>query len=68
MNNASRLRKLYRKTQNEISDIIGYAKPLYAAFEHGKLPLPEKNLQKLADFYNVSVDYLVADIEFKTEW
>ncbi len=61
MNNAKKLRKYYKKTQDEISDIIEYAKPLYAAFELGKIPLPDDKLQKLADYFNVSVDYLTKD-------
>ena len=40
MNNAQKLRKLYKKTQNDIADIISYPKPLYAAFELNKLKLP----------------------------
>ena len=58
MNNAQRLRKLYKKTQDEISDIIKYPKPLYAAFELGRMQLPREKLSELASFYNVTVDYL----------
>lgn len=58
MNNAQRLRKLYKKTQDEISDIIKYPKPLYAAFELGRMQLPSEKLSELASFYNVTVDYL----------
>ena len=58
MNNAQKLRKLYRKTQSEISDIIDYPKPLYAAFELEKLALPESKLTKLSEYYNVPVSYL----------
>ena len=59
MNNAQKLRKLYRKTQNDISDIINYPKPLYAAFELERMALPPKKLEVLSQYYNVSVDYLL---------
>ncbi len=59
MNNAQKLRKLYRKTQNDISDIIDYPKPLYAAFEQERLELPESKLAALSEYYNVSVEYLL---------
>ena len=59
MNNVLKLRKLYKKTQDEISDVIDYPKPLYAAFEHGRFKLPKDKLVKLAKFYNVSFDYLI---------
>ena len=60
MNNAQKLRKLYKKTQNDISDIINYPKPLYAAFEQDKIKLPENKLIMLSRYYNVSVDYLIS--------
>ena len=59
MNNAQKMRKLYKKTQDEISDVIRYPKPLYAAFELGKMRLPKSKLILLAEYYNVSFDYLV---------
>lgn len=59
MNNAQKMRKLYKKTQDEISDVIDYAKPLYAAFELGKFKLPKSKLVLLAKYYNVSFDYLI---------
>lgn len=68
MNNAQKLRKLYKKTQSEISEIIEFAKPLYAAFEHEKLRLPEDKLRMLAQYYNVSIDYLVEGMHFNAVW
>ena len=61
MNNAQKLRKLYKKTQNDIADIIKYPKPLYAAFELNKMSLPENKLIMLSRYYNVTVDYLLSD-------
>ncbi len=59
MNNAKRLRKLYKLTQNEIADVIDYAKPLYAAFELEKLPMPKDKLEQLSKYYNVSFEYII---------
>lgn len=65
MNNAQKLRKLYKKTQNDIADIIDYPKPLYAAFELDKMKLPENKLLMLSRFYNVSVSYLLGSSQDK---
>lgn len=59
MNNAKKLRILYKKTQVEISEIIGYPKPLYSAFEAGKYRIPKKKLIELSKYYNVSFSYIV---------
>ncbi len=61
MNNARKLRKLYRMTQNDVSDEIVYPKPLYTAFEQGKMNLPDDKIKELAKLYNVSVEYLLSD-------
>lgn len=62
MNNAQKLRKLYKKTQDEISDIIEYPKPLYAAFELGRIGMPSEQLSALAKYYNVTVEYLTKEL------
>ncbi len=59
MNNALKLRKIYKLTQLDIAEKIDYPKPLYAAFEHEKIMMPQSKLEELADFYKVSVDYLL---------
>ncbi len=59
MNNARKLRNLYRMTQREVAIKIDYPRPLYQAFENGKYGLPEDKLQLLANLYNVSVNYIL---------
>ena len=59
MNNALKLRKLYKLTQLDIAAKIDYPKPLYAAFEHEKIMMPQNKIQELADFYKVSTEYLL---------
>ena len=59
MNNARKLRNLYRLTQKDISQKINYPKPLYQAFENNKFSMPDDKLKLLATLYNVSVDYIL---------
>ncbi len=59
MNNARKLRNLYRMTQKDIAVKIDYPRPLYQAFENGKYDMPEDKLQLLAKLYNVSIDYIL---------
>lgn len=61
MNNAQKLRKLYKKTQNEIADVIDYPKPLYAAYELNRLELPKEKLTALSEYYHVPVTYFTED-------
>lgn len=59
MNNARKLRNLYRYTQKDISQKINYPRPLYQAFENGKYGMPEDKLELLSKLYNVSIDYIL---------
>lgn len=53
------LRKEKRKTQIDIAELIG-CKPLaYIHYEQGKRKLPIDALVVLAQYYDVSVDYLL---------
>lgn len=61
MNNARKLRNLYRLTQKDVSRKINYPRPLYQAFENEKYNMPEDKLQLLAELYNVSVEYILND-------
>ena len=59
MNNARKLRNLYRLTQKDVSAKIGYPRPLYQAFENDKYDIPKEKLELLAKLYNVSVEYIL---------
>ena len=53
------LRNEKKNTQQEISIIIGVTRPAYTAYEKGTRT-PDYNLVvKLADYFEVSVDYLL---------
>ncbi len=60
--NVQKLRKLYKKTQCEICEIIDYPLPLYRAFESGRFILPEEKLIALCEYFNVSREYLCEGI------
>ena len=63
MRNAQKLRKLYKKTQDEMADVIGYSKPLYVAFERGKMDLPEQQIEILCAYFHVTKEYLLSEEE-----
>lgn len=52
------LRKQLDKTQDELADFLGITRPGYTAYESGRRQPDYKALRKLADYFNVSLDYL----------
>lgn len=46
-------------TQNEISKLLNISQVAYSYYELNKRNIPLDSLCKLADFYDVSVDYLL---------
>lgn len=53
------LREDNDKTQTEIADYLGMKQPQYYRYENGSRDIPSNILIKLADFYGVSVDYIL---------
>ena len=53
------LREDHDKTQQDIADILGTSQTMYARYERGANELPLRHLLVLADYYGVSVDYLL---------
>ncbi len=53
------LREDNDKTQTEIADYLGMKQPQYYRYETGSRDIPSDILIKLADFYGVSVDYIL---------
>lgn len=45
--------------QSDVASIIGCGQPLYSRYERGEREIPLPALIALADFYGVSLDYLV---------
>ena len=53
------LRKANKKTQQDIANYLGLTRPAYTAYEGGNRHPDYSTLQKLADYYDVSTDYLL---------
>ncbi len=55
------LRNKKKLTQNELAREINYSDKTISKWEHGDCSPPIDVLKRLADFYNVSLDFLVTD-------
>lgn len=58
-NRLSELRKVHKLRQEDLAKRVGIARTTYAMYEQGKREPDYEILQKLADFFEVSVDYLL---------
>lgn len=45
--------------QKELADIIGVSRPTVTQYENGTRTPDQVTLQKIADFFNISLDYLL---------
>ena len=52
-------------TQKQIAEYLLCDQSLYSMYERGERPLPLECAEKLADYYGVSVDYLIGRIGIK---
>ena len=57
------IRKTAKLTQNDISSVLGITREAYGMYEAGKRQISLKILSELAQYYNVSIDYLVGRVE-----
>ena len=57
-------RKLNGLTQRQIAEYLQIAQPSYIRYENGSAEPSLQNLVKLADYFDVSVDYLLGRIEY----
>ena len=57
--NIRNLREDNDKTQQELADYLNVKQTTYSKYELGKINIPIEVFMKLADYYNVSVDYLL---------
>jgi len=53
------LRKAKGVTQRAIAEVLGITEQAYQKYEYGKREPNHKNTIKLADFFDVTVDYLL---------
>lgn len=46
-------------TQTQLGKILSCSQRVYSNYERGDIDIPTATLIKIADFYNVSVDYIL---------
>ena len=51
--------------QREIAEYLICDQSLYSKYERGERPMPVELLNKLADFYGTSIDYLIGRTDQK---
>jgi transcriptional regulator with XRE-family HTH domain len=54
--------------QEDIAKLLSCTQACYSNYENGKREIPPVVLEKLADFYGVSVDYLLGRTNTKTPY
>lgn len=62
--NLIELRKLNHLTQRQMAERLGISQPSYIRYENGKAEPTLANLAKIADIFDVSVDYLLGRKEY----
>lgn len=60
-----RKRKNSKWTQGFVADMLGVARTTYTAYENGTKQPPIETINKIADFFNVKVDYLLGRTDEK---
>ena len=59
------LREDKNMTQTQMAKILHCSQRVYSDYERGELDIPSDVLIRLADFHNVSVDYLLGRVNEK---
>ena len=54
--------------QKNLADLLKIHQTTYSDYELGRLNIPVTSLHTLADFYNVSIDYLLCRTNTKTPY
>lgn len=54
--------------QKEIAELLQVHQTTYSDYELGKVNIPVPALHKLADFYGVSIDYLLGRTDVKESY
>ena len=63
--NIRKLRTDRNYTQKQIAEVLGVSQNTYSQYEIGVVNYSVEALEKLADFYGVSVDYLLGRTNVK---
>ena len=62
------LREDKDKTQKEIATVLDTSQEQYSRWERGERELPMHHFITLADYYNVSLDYLAGRVDVLTKF
>lgn len=54
-----KLRKEKKQTQKQMAGVLGITERHFQRYEAGEIDLPTSVTVKLADYFNVSTDYLI---------
>ena len=68
MNYRTRIKDLREdndKTQQQIADYLGTSQTMYARYERGANEMPLRHLIRLAEYYNVDMNYLCGVISYR---
>lgn len=65
MNRIKQLRKEKEINQDVLADLLGLEVAAISKLETGRVPLRDEYILKLADFFNVSTDYLLGKTDVK---
>ena len=57
-------RRLNKLTQRQLAEYLQITQPSYIRYENGSSEPSLENLVKLADYFDVSVDYLLGRTEY----
>ena len=57
--NIRNLREDADQTQTQLADYLNVKQTTYSKYELGKINIPVEVLIKLADYYDVTIDYIV---------
>ncbi|TCT23351.1 helix-turn-helix protein [Melghiribacillus thermohalophilus] len=63
-----KLRNEYKLTQTELASKLGISRGTYAHYEINKRQPDYATLKKIADYFNVSVDYLLGRTDDPNPW
>ena len=57
-------RKIYGYTQRQVAEMLKIAQPSYIRYENGTAEPTQETLVKIADIFDVSIDYLLGRKDF----
>ena len=60
------LREDHDMSQRQVAKILGTSQTMYARYERGASELPVRHLIRLAQYYHVSMEYIVGLTDNKT--